>query len=236
MASQSWTVMNSTPNETALNKTARGLFAPIASEYERWAQILSIGQDKRWRGTMVEGLGLSADSQVLDVAAGTGSITRLLQTRGHRVTPVDLSREMLDLHPGPSRVQAQAEYLPFADESFDAVTFGYLLRYVDDPVKCLIELARVVRPGGVIGMVEFGLPSGIWYPGWWLYAGVVLPAIGRLINPGWHEVGRFLRGSIEDFHRRHRDPVSMWEQAGMVEVTLQRLTRGGGLVIWGRRP
>lgn len=228
--------MASIPNETALNKVARRLFAPIASDYRRWARILSIGQDDRWRQAMVNGLGLHAHSNVLDVAAGTGSITRLLQARGHQVTPVDLSLAMLGRHPGPARVQARAELLPFAQQSFDAVTFGYLLRYVDDPVACLAELARVVRPGGVIGMVEFGLPSRIWYPGWRLYAGVLVPAVGRLINPGWHDVGRFLRGSIEEFHRHYPDLVPIWEEAGMVEVRVRRLTLGGGLVMWGRKP
>lgn len=229
------TVIFSIPNETAINQTARGLFAPIASDYERWARILSLGQDDRWRRAMVDGLDLAPDSHVLDVAAGTGSITRLLQNRGHHVTPVDLSPEMLARHSGPARVRARAELLPFGHGSFDAVTFGYLLRYVDQPIACLAELARVMKPGGVIGMVEFGLPSGIWYPGWRLYAGILLPAGGWIISPGWHEVGRFLRGSIESFHRRHPDLVSVWNKAGLVEVRLRRLTRGGGLVMWGRK-
>jgi demethylmenaquinone methyltransferase/2-methoxy-6-polyprenyl-1,4-benzoquinol methylase len=221
---------------SAPNETARRLFAPIALSYERWARILSIGQDGRWRRLMMEGLGVKQGSRVLDVAAGTGSITRLLEDRGCRVTSVDLSFEMLSHHPGPGRVLARAEQLPFADATFDTVTFGYLLRYVENPVACLAELARVLRPGGVLGMVEFGLPTGVIYPAWRLYAGGVLPILGRLIDPGWHQVGRFLRVSIEEFHRSHPDPVRLWKEAGMVVVRMRRPSIGGGLVMWGRRP
>jgi demethylmenaquinone methyltransferase/2-methoxy-6-polyprenyl-1,4-benzoquinol methylase len=218
------------------NQTARRLFAPIASTYERWARLLSVGQDGRWRRVMVEGLSLPAGCKMLDVAAGTGSITRLLQQRGQSVTAVDLSEEMLWHHTGPVRVQARAEMLPFAADSFDAVTFGYLLRYVDDPVSCLVELSRVVRPGGSIGMVEFGLPKGVWKPLWMLYAGLILPTAGRLISPGWYEVGRFLRRSIEEFHESYPDLGALWREAGLVDVEVSRLSLGGGLVMWGRKP
>ncbi|HSL25590.1 MAG TPA: class I SAM-dependent methyltransferase [Acidimicrobiia bacterium] len=221
---------------SAPNDTARRLFAPIAPDYQRWARVLSLGQDGRWRRAMVNGLTSGPGSLVLDVAAGTGSITRLVQRQGHRVIAVDLSPEMLTQHAGPERVLARAERVPFPDETFDAVTFGYLLRYVEDPVECLAELARVLRPGGVLGMVEFGLPGGVWYPAWRLYAGALLPLWGRLIDPGWHQVGLFLRASIEDFHRRHPDPIRMWEEAGLADVRARRLTRGCGLVMWGRRP
>jgi demethylmenaquinone methyltransferase/2-methoxy-6-polyprenyl-1,4-benzoquinol methylase len=217
------------------NQTARRLFAPIAPTYEKWARILSLGQDDRWRRVMVAGLSIPPGSSVLDVAAGTGSISRRLQASGHKVMAVDLSGEMLGFHPGPDRVQARAEMLPFDDCTFDAVTFGYLLRYVEDPVACLVELGRVVKPGGRIGMVEFGLPSEFWKPLWALYAGLILPTAGRLISPGWHEVGRFLRGSIEHFHNTHPDPAEVWREAGLIEVVVKRLSLGGGLVIWGRK-
>ncbi|MGH8958776.1 MAG: class I SAM-dependent methyltransferase, partial [Acidimicrobiia bacterium] len=127
------------------NETARRIFRPIGSSYERWARVLSLGQDARWRRTMVEGLQLRSRASMLDVASGTGSITRLSQARGHRVTAVDLTPEMIRHHPGPLRVLARGECLPFSDGTFDALTFGYLLRYVDDPVACVAELARVVK-------------------------------------------------------------------------------------------
>jgi demethylmenaquinone methyltransferase/2-methoxy-6-polyprenyl-1,4-benzoquinol methylase len=221
---------------SAPNQTARRIFAPIASSYERWARILSLGQDRRWRQAMVDGLKLPPASLVLDVAAGTGSITRLLQAHSYSVMAVDLSEAMLVEHPGRHRIQARAEMLPLVDASFDGLTFGYLLRYVEDPVACLTELARVIKPGGRIGMVEFGLPSGGWKPAWQLYAGVMLPLAGLLISPGWFRVGRFLRGSIEEFHAEYPDLISIWERAGLVDVTTMRLSLGGGLVMWGRKP
>jgi demethylmenaquinone methyltransferase/2-methoxy-6-polyprenyl-1,4-benzoquinol methylase len=218
------------------NQTARQLFAPIAPTYERWARVLSLGQDDRWRRVMVDGLSLPSGRSVLDVAAGTGSISRRLQVMGHKVTAVDLSGEMLGRHPGPDRVQARAEMLPFDTESFDALTFGYLLRYVDNPVACMTELARVVKPGGRLGMVEFGLPDGVWKGPWAIYAGAILPTAGRIISPGWHQVGRFLRGSIEGFHAAYPDPALVWYQAGLIEVEVRRMSLGGGLVMWARKP
>lgn len=218
------------------NETAKRIFSPIGSSYERWAAILSLGQDARWRRTMVEGLGLQTRASVLDVAAGTGSISRLLQDRGHQVTAVDLTREMIRHHPGPWRVLARGERLPFADRTFDGLTFGYLLRYVDDPLGSMVELARVVRPGGMIGMVEFGLPSGVWRVPWTFYSSVLLPLAGRLIGRGWYRVGKFLKPSIEQFHKENLQLEAIWQTAGLVEVRTRRMSLGGGLVMWGRRP
>jgi demethylmenaquinone methyltransferase/2-methoxy-6-polyprenyl-1,4-benzoquinol methylase len=220
----------------SLHRTARELFDPIAQSYERWAQVLSLGQDGRWRRTMVEGLDLKPGGRALDVAAGTGSITRLLEQHGQRVTALDLSPAMLSEHPGSQRVRALAETLPFGEGTFDSVTSGYLLRYVSDPMSCLRELGRVVRSGGMVGMVEFGMPAGVWRRGWQFYAGRLLPLAGRLIDPGWYRVGRFLGGSIEEFHQRHLDPAAMWSQAGFVNVRVRTMTLGSGLIVWGRKP
>jgi demethylmenaquinone methyltransferase/2-methoxy-6-polyprenyl-1,4-benzoquinol methylase len=217
------------------NATARRLFAPIGSSYERWASLLSLGQDRRWRQAMIDGLDLPSGSLVLDVAAGTGSISRVLQQSGHQVIAVDLSRSMLAYHPGPFRALARGERLPFRSGHFDAVTFGYLLRYVQDPVVCLRELGRVLKPGGVMGMVEFGLPGG-WYLPWRAFADGLLPVAGRLIGQGWYEVGKFLRPSIEDFHRLHSDLESVFRDAGLIEIRSKRLSLGGGLVMWARKP
>lgn len=217
---------------------ARELFAPIASTYERWALLLSLGQDSRWRRAMVEGLDLAVGSQVLDVAAGTGSISRLMASRGVDVVSVDQSREMIRMaHTrGATAVVATAERLPFADHTFDGVAFGYLLRYVDDVSRCLEELVRVVRPGGVVGMVEFGRPRGVWGLVWWLYTRTILPMTGAMVRSGWSEVGRFLGPSIDSFARRHPPDAlaAEWEAAGMEDVYFRRMSLRGGLVMWGR--
>lgn len=225
---------------TSPASVARELFAPIATDYERWATWLSLGQDPRWRRTMVDGLDLAPGASVLDIAAGTGSITRLLQARGADVVSLDQSEPMLAMaaQRGATAVVATAEHLPFPDGSFDAVTFGYLLRYVDSIPGCLTEVARVLRPGGVVGMVEFGRPSGFWRPAWWLYTRVGLPVAGALIRSGWWEVGRFLGPDIDRFANGHPPGTlaAEWRRAGFTDVEVERPSLGGGLVMWARKP
>ena len=215
------------------------LFRPLGSNYERWASVLSMGQDRRWRETMVGGLDVEPDMRVLDVAAGTGSITRLLAERGADVISLDQSDQMLSqaVARGATGVRATAEALPFPDQSFDRVTFGYLLRYVADVPAALVELARVLRPGGRIGMVEFGRPDGIWGPPWWLYTRVGLPVAGSIIGGGWREVGSFLGPSIDRFAEEWPEDrlVEAWRQAGLTDVTVEKPSLGGGLLIWARR-
>lgn len=227
------------PNPLSPPQVARELFPPIAADYERWARVLSMGQDGRWRRVMVDGLDLPPGSKVLDVAAGTGSITRLLQTRGFEVISLDQSHEMLDeaVERGATGVTATAEWLPFPDASFDGVTFGYLLRYVDSVAGCLQELARVTRSGGAVGMVEFGRPAGFWRAAWWLYTRLLLPLAGVTLGSGWRRVGRFLGPSVDRFATEHppEELATQWRLAGIDDVQVRRLSLGGGLVMWGRR-
>jgi demethylmenaquinone methyltransferase/2-methoxy-6-polyprenyl-1,4-benzoquinol methylase len=135
-------------------------------------------------------------------------------------------------------VEGQAEALPFADGSFDVLTFTYLLRYVDDPAATVRELARVVRPGGRVASLEFGVPP--WTPAraaWRFYTAVGLPTLGRLASREWSEVGRFLGPSIRGFYARHpiEALVGYWHDAGLREVTVRRMSLGGGIVMSARR-
>ncbi len=220
-------------------RDAQELFAPLAPGYERWGNILSMGQDPRWRRRMVEGLDIRRGSEVLDIAAGTGLITRLLQARGSDVISLDQSHRMLRpaVDRGAVGVIATAESLPFPDASFDAVTFGYLLRYVDDVTGCMSEIARVLRPRGRVGMVEFGRPRGLWRPLWWAYTRLLLPAAGLLAGRGWFRVGRFLGPSIDGFADRYSpDRLSTaWEDAGFTNVQVEPMSLGGGMVMWAEK-
>jgi demethylmenaquinone methyltransferase/2-methoxy-6-polyprenyl-1,4-benzoquinol methylase len=138
---------------------------------------------------------------------------------------------------GVTLVEGTAERLPFPDATFDGLTFTYLLRYVADPAATLRELARVVRPGATIAGLEFAGPRGVWRPLWELYVRLGLPVAGRLISPGWAEVGAFLGPSIREFYERCPEErlLELWRAAGLVDVASKRLSLGGGIVTWGRR-
>jgi demethylmenaquinone methyltransferase / 2-methoxy-6-polyprenyl-1,4-benzoquinol methylase len=220
---------------------ARALFAPLGPTYDTVGATLSFGQDPRWRRFLVSRV--PADGgRVLDVATGTGLVAARLHERGLRVTGLDQSPEMLARARGRldgrvALVEGSADALPFPAAAFDHLTFTYLLRYVDDPAATLAELARVVRPGGTIAMLEFGLPRGLWRPAWDLWVDIGLPLAGRLISPGWHEVGRFLGPSIRSFHESYPEErlLALWGTAGIAISGVRRLSLGGGLVVWGRR-
>ena len=221
--------------------SARTLFAPLGPTYDRYSALLSFGQDPRWRRFLVSRLDVGPRDTVLDVAAGTGLVTRELVRRfGCSVVALDQSPEMLAVAAERTRdlpvriVEGRAEDLPFAEGEFAGLTFTYLLRYVDDPAATVRELARVVRPGGTMAMLEFDVPHGVWRPAWELWVRAGLPAAGRVISPGWHEVGRFLGPSIRGFWRSY-DPVALFRAAGLDDVRSRRLSLGGGVVVWGRR-
>jgi demethylmenaquinone methyltransferase / 2-methoxy-6-polyprenyl-1,4-benzoquinol methylase len=230
------------------NRAARDLFAPLGPTYDRWSRLLSLGQDPRWRRFLISRIAVGEDDTVLDVATGTAAVAiELVRRTGCRVVGLDQSPEMLAT--GRERVEAaglahrisivegSAEKLPFPDASFDALTFTYLLRYVENPAATLAELARVVRPGGTIAALEFGLPKGVWRPLWEAYVRVGLPVAGRLISPGWHEVGSFLGPSVRDLHERLPlgKQLDLWREAGVEDVRARPLSLGGGYVVWGRR-
>jgi demethylmenaquinone methyltransferase/2-methoxy-6-polyprenyl-1,4-benzoquinol methylase len=233
---------------SARTRQARELFAPLGPTYDRYANVLSFGQDPRWRSFLVSRVPPDA-RRVLDVATGTAAVAiELARVSSVRtVVGIDQSPEMLAA--GRERVEssglgdrvelreARAEQLPFADGEFDAVTFTYLLRYVDDVPATLRELARVVRPGGTVAMLEFGLPQGGWRPLWELYVRVGLPAAGAVVSPGWREVGGFLGESIRGFWRQWPEPrlLDAWRGAGVADARARRLSVGGGIVVWGSR-
>ena len=231
------------------NAFARDLFDGLPRRYDALEELLSFGQNRRWRKAMVEAAAEAHPRAVLDVATGTAGVALMLADRtGAEVIGVDLTEQML--RRGQARVAAagerrislavaRAEQLPFPDATFDALTFTYLLRYVADPAATLRELARVVRPGAVVASLEFAVPPRpVWLPAWRLYTRVVLPSAGFLTGGReWARVGRFLGPSIEDHYRRYpvERHVEMWQDAGFEDVRTRTMSLGGGLVMRGRR-
>ena len=232
------------------SRFARRLFTPLPQRYDRLAEWLSFGQNRRWRREMVDHVVAARSGRVLDVATGTAGVALAIAARSPaRVVGVDLTEAMVrhgaqnvhDAGMAPRIVMAlgQGEKLPFGDETFDALSFTYLLRYVPDPAVALGELVRVLRPGGVMANLEFLVPpSAFWRFWWWLYTRLVLPVAGYVTGgPEWYRVGRFLGPSISGHYRRY--PVSWtveaWRTAGMVDVEVRTMSLGGGLVMWGRK-
>jgi demethylmenaquinone methyltransferase/2-methoxy-6-polyprenyl-1,4-benzoquinol methylase len=226
---------------SAQRRLALELFAPLGPSYDRVAAALSLGQDPLWRRFLVSRLP-QGGGHVLDVATGTGLVAAELLRRGFRVTGLDQSPEMLAvararLGDEAEIVEASADTVPFADRTFDHLTFTYLLRYVEDPGATLAELARVVRTGGTIASLEFGVPGGVWHPLWRLYVDVLLPVLGRLVAAGWQDVGRFLGGSIRGYWETYplTRQLELWRAAGLRGLQSRRLSLGGGVVIWGTK-
>jgi demethylmenaquinone methyltransferase/2-methoxy-6-polyprenyl-1,4-benzoquinol methylase len=232
------------------NRFAQRLFAPLPTRYDRLAEILSFGQNGRWRRAMISQIVPSAEGVVLDVASGTAGVAVGIAARtGARVVGLDLTEQMLrrgrrnvadaGLASRIALVAGRAERLPFPDASFGALTFTYLLRYVDDPQATLAELARVVKPGGRVASLEFLVPPSVfWRACWWLYTRLGLPA-GGLLTGGreWFAVGRFLGPNITRHYRAYPVPwtVQAWQNAGFTDVGYQIMSLGGGLVMWGTR-
>ena len=229
---------------SARRRHAIDLFAPLGSTYDRYAHVLSFGQDPRWRRFLVNRVAAGPGETVLDVATGTGAVAiELVRQKGCRVVGLDQSPEMLAearrrVPLGVELVEGDADHLPFDDASFAALTFTYLLRYVDDPGPTLAELGRVVKPGGTVAGLEFAIPENpVARSAWEAYVRIGLPMAGRLISPGWSNVGSFLGPSARDFWSRYplERLLELWQDAGLIDVRHRRMSFGGGIVIWGRR-
>ncbi len=235
--------------DSPTKRQAIELFRNLPRRYDQLSAALSFWQDPRWRRALVDAIAPAAGERVLDVATGTGMVAAELLSRADcKVVGLDQSPEMLAgararFAAGPEAarvelIEGQAERLPFDDGAFDALTFTYLLRYVDDPAATVRELARVLRPGGRIASLEFGVPPRpIPRMAWRSYTAVGLPALGRLFSRDWAAVGRFLGPSIAGFYARHplEAIVGYWSEAGLQDIRVRRMSLGGGVVMSARR-
>ena len=182
-----------TDRGSARKREALELFSGLPRRYDQLSAALSFWQDPRWRRALVDAVAPRDGERLLDVATGTGMVAgELLARASCTVVGLDQSPQMLSAarerfaRGDSDRVQlleGQAEALPFPDESFEALTFTYLLRYVDDPRATLAELARVLRGGGRIASLEFGVPQRApARAAWRLYTAAGLPLLGRLAS------------------------------------------------------
>ncbi len=234
----------------AENAFAADLFQPLPARYDLLAELLSFEQNRRWRLELVRHITSASPRQVLDVATGTASVAIEIASRSQAdVTGIDITETMLQR--GRERVHAsgldsrvtlevgRAEAIRFPDESFDAVSFTYLLRYVADPAATMKELARVLRPGGVMASLDFLVPRHlVWRTAWRAYTRVALPAMGFALGGGaWWRVGRFLGPNIEAHYSRWplERITDTWREAGIEDVRAQPMSLGGGLVMWGTK-
>jgi demethylmenaquinone methyltransferase / 2-methoxy-6-polyprenyl-1,4-benzoquinol methylase len=186
-------------------------------------------------------------SWTLDVAAGTQLVSRELAARKNvRVVALDQSEPMLRAGREPNRlahlddriqpVLGRAERLPFEDGAFDAVTFTYLLRYVEDAPETVRELARVLRPGGSIAMLEFHVPDALLArAGWTIHTRLVMPVLGTAASPAWARTAAFLGPNVSKFVGAH--PLEEWvrwfQRAGIQHVRTRTFLFGSAVVLWG---
>jgi demethylmenaquinone methyltransferase / 2-methoxy-6-polyprenyl-1,4-benzoquinol methylase len=169
------------------------MFASIARRYDAANEVLSLGVHRGWRRAAVRLSGAGPGQRVLDCATGTGDLAlafkRAVGPSGE-VVGTDFCAEMLEAAPRKARRAglevrfevADALALPYPDKSFDVASIAFGIRNVDDPVRCLREMARVVRPGGRVVVLEFGQPRGPFGALFRVYSRQVMPAIGGLLT------------------------------------------------------
>jgi demethylmenaquinone methyltransferase/2-methoxy-6-polyprenyl-1,4-benzoquinol methylase len=167
-------------------KTARvrSMFDAIAPRYDLVNRLMTLGLDQAWRRATIAALGLPADSLLLDLACGTGDLTRLARARGHRVIGADLSAGMLAVNAtGAPLVQADCSRLPFPDGAFDGLVCGYALRNFTDLAGALGETARVLRPGGRVAILEVDAPtSPVLRAGYHVWFEKMVPVLGGALS------------------------------------------------------
>ena len=177
------------------------MFDGVAKRYDLTNDVLSLGQDRRWRTAVVRAVEPRRGEKVLDLAAGTGTSSEPFDHAGATVVPTDLSLGMLEVgkrrRPALGFVAGDALALPYADAAFDAVTISFGLRTVEDTLGALRELRRVTRPGGTLVVCEFSTPT--WSPFRALYSDYLVAALPRVAtvlspNPAAY---RYLAESIQ---------------------------------------
>jgi len=219
-----------------MSEAIREMFATIAPRYDLANEVLSLGIHRRWRRSLVKRAGLPSGAAVLDCATGTGDLAfefaRAVGPNG-KVTGIDFCEPMLvgarekaaQSGLAVELRQADAQQLPFGDASFDLASIAFGIRNVDDPRRCLREMARVVRPGGQVWVLEFGQPSGWFGRLYGFYNWVVVPNLGHLVT-GHRAPYRYLPSTAKAFPSGERFLSLMREADVFSEASAIPLTFG----------
>ncbi len=224
----------SLPEGDAKVVAVRGMFDAIAPRYDLVNRIMTFGLDVRWRRRTVRDLALGRGSVVLDLAAGTGDFCRELEAAGHHVVGVDLSFGMLAAaRTDAPLVHADILRLPMPDASVDAAVCGFALRNLVELPAFFAELARVVRPGGRIALLEVATPANrLLRAGHGVYFGTVVPRIGGLLSdPAAY---RYLPRSVA-YLPPTAELVASLEEAGFTGVRRTLLTGGASQLLVATR-
>jgi demethylmenaquinone methyltransferase/2-methoxy-6-polyprenyl-1,4-benzoquinol methylase len=205
------------------------MFDAVADRYDRMNAVMTLGQERRWRGVVARSLAVRPGDRVLDLAAGTGASSVPIEALGAHAVACDFSQGMLEVgrrrHPALEFVAGDALRLPFRDAAFDAVTISFGLRNVADVDVALRELARVTRPGGRLVVLETSAP--LRQPlraGHDVYVDRVLPRLARLVASNG-EAYSYLAESVGDWP----EPAALAEQiasAGWSAVSWRQLLLG----------
>lgn len=220
----------------------RTMFARIARRYDAMNRLMTIGQDLRWRREVIWRTALPQRGCLLDLGAGTGDLAQeaLRQFPQAQVVAADFTLEMMYIGqrrppPQPAWLAADALHLPFANEAFDAVVSGFLLRNVTDLDQALREQWRVLKGGGrMITLDTTRPPQNLLTPFIQFHLHRLIPALGRWIT-GEAEAYRYLPSSTQNFVTAERLAERMLE-AGFRQVGFRRRMFGTVAIHWGTKP